>query len=451
MKIIVVGCGKIGSTIIASLTAEGHDVTAVDNNPEVIKKINNVYDVMGVCGNGADCDILEEAGVKNCELLVATSGSDELNMLSCFIAKRMGAKKTAARIRNPEYNDKSLGFMRQQLDLSLAINPEKQAANEIFNILRLPAAAKVETFSRAFEMVELKVKEDSPLCENSLMDIRKKYKHNFLVCAVGRGQDVIIPDGNFVIKSGDRLGITATSSEISKLLKATGLAKKQARDVIIVGASKTAYYLSKMLLSVGISVTIIEKDKNRCKKICALLPDATVINGDGAQKELLLESGLNTCDAFISLTGMDEENILISYFASTKNVPSVVTKVNREEFLQTANKIGLDCVISPRSVISDVMVRYARALHNSMDSNVETLYKLMDGKIEALEFLVQNDFSEIGKPLKDIKLKSNIIVTGIIRGRKVIIPTGDDQILAKDRVVVIAAGRRINNISEIVK
>ena len=451
MKIIIVGCGKIGTTIISSLVNEGHDVVAIDENPSVIAEISDIYDVMCVCGNGADCDTLTEAQVESAELFVAVAGSDELNMLSCFLAKRMGAGHTIARIRNPNYNDKELGFMRQQLDLTVSINPELLAAQELFNILQLPSAVNIETFSnRNFEMVEIILKDDSPLNGETLAELRKKYQAKFLITTVGRGDDVFIPDGSFELKGGDRVGLSASRNEVEKLLRLIGERKKRARNIIILGASRTAYYLAKLLLNAGNSVKIIDKDPERCELFGKLLPNAVIILGDGADQDILLEEGLASTDAFVSLTGMDEENILISFFAKSLNVPTVISKVNRNELATMAEKLGLDCIISPKRIISDVLSRYARALENSLGSNVETLYKIMDGKAEALEFNVQSDFKYLNIPLKDMRLKPNILIAGILRSRKALIPSGDDMILPSDRVVVIAGGHRLNDLSDII-
>lgn len=454
LKIVIVGGGKIGTAIIESLVREGHDLTVVDNNQEVISEIGNLYDVMCVCGNAADYDTLAEAQVASAEMVVAVTSSDELNMLTCFLAKRMGAKNTVARIRNPEFNDSNLSFMKQQLDISLSINPELLVAQEFFNILRLPGAVNIETFSRRnFEMVELNLKPDSPLDGMRLMDLRKKYKVNFLVGIVRRGDEIFIPDGNFVLKGGDHIGLTATFSQVQKLLKVLGIARKQSKSVMVLGASTTSYYLAKMLLAAGSEVTIIEKDREKCNRFAELLPGAVIINGDGAHQDLLLEEGIASTDAFVTLTGMDEENILISFFASSQNVPRVVTKVNRPELATMSEKLGLDSVISPKRTVSGVITRYARALHNSLGSNVETLYKLMDGRVEALEFNVQPDFKMQRVPLKEMKLKKDILIAGIIRKRKAFIPSGDDEILAGDKIIVIAKATDdiMNDLSDILR
>jgi len=455
MKIIVAGCGKIGSTLLASLTAEGHDVVAIDSTPSVITEVTNIHDVMGVCGNSADCDTLSSAGIEGAELFIACTNSDDLNMLSCFIAKKMGAAHTIARIRNPEYNDQSLSFMKRELELSMAINPELLAAEELFDILNLPSVAKIETFARrSFEMVELHLKENSVLDGLMLKELREKYKTRVLICVVQRDDEVYIPDGNFVLRSGDRIGLTSSPVEIEKFLRTIGLLQKQARNVMILGGGRTSYYLAKMLLESPShksgTVKIIERDETVCNELSDALPCAVIIHGDGAQQELLLEEGLPGQDAFVSLTGMDEQNILLSIFASLQNVPKVITKINRSEMSTLAEKLRLDTLVSPKKIISDVLVQYARALENSRGSNVETLYKLMDGQVEAIEFNATHHPLITDIPLRDLTLKDNILIAGIIRGRRTIVPGGDDSIMAGDKVIVLAAKHRLQDLSDII-
>lgn len=452
MKIIINGCGKIGKTILESLVAEGHDVVAIDNNRLVVSSISDIYDVMGVCGNGADNDILAQAGVSSAELFVSVTGSDELNMLACFMAKRMGAKHTIARIRNPEYNDDGLSFMREQLDISLIINPELMAAHELFNILKLPSAAKIETFSaRNFEMIELKLKSDSVLDGVKISDLRSNFKSEFLVCAVQRGEDAYIPDGNFVLKSGDKIAVTAKPAQIIKLLREMGIQQNPAKKVMILGAGRTAYYLAKKLSQINNSVTVIEKEKSVCEDFCEALPKVLVVNGDGSDREILNEEGLRDMDAFVSLTGMDEQNILISSYASSQDVPKVIAKINREELMPLAENLGLDTFISPKKLISDVLLKYARALENSQDSSMETLYKVMDDKVEVLEFLVKEKRDFTGITFRELTLKPNILIAGIVRNKKTIIPSGEDMMLPGDKVIVLAAKQRINDLSDIVR
>ena len=452
MKIIIVGCGKIGVAAIESLAGEGHNVIAIDNRLEVIEEIRDVYDVICICSNGADFNTLNEAGISDTDMFIAVTGSDELNMLSCIIAKKMGAKHTVARVRNPEYNDKSLGFIKQQIELSLILNPEYLVAQEIFNILKFPAAVNVETFSRRnFEMAELLLRDNSPIVGMNLIELRKKFQANYLICVVQRGEEVFIPDGNFVLGSGDRIGITADPSEIQKLLKMLGILQKSVRDVMILGGGRIAYYLAKMLLASGNSVKIIDKDRGRCELLSDILPHARVICGDGTDRELLLEEGLLSSDSFVALTGMDEENILVSILASTKQVKKVIAKVNGSELSDMAEKLGLDCVVTPKHIVSGIISRYARALANSQGSNVETLYKLMDAKVEAAEFNVAADFQYKEIPIRELKIRKDILIAGIIRKRKAIIPSGDDVIMSGDKVIVIAAKTVLNDLSDIMR
>lgn len=450
MKIIVAGCGKIGERIIASLVEENHEILVIDKNPAIVEEITNIYDVMGICGNSADSDIAIEAGAGECDLYIAVTDSDELNMLSCFVAKRLGAENTIARIRTPEYNDNSLVFMKDNLEISMPINPERLAAHELFNILKFPHALKVETFvRRTIELTEVRVPDGSVLDGMKLVDLRSKFKAQVLVCCVQRGEEAFIPDGNFVIRAGDRIGVTAPHGEMQKFFRATGFLQKQAKNVIILGGSRIAYYLAQMLISIGVSVKIIDKDEKICEELGTALPKAVVIYGDGSEQELLLEEDIKDSDAFISLTGSDETNILVSMFAMMNGVKKVIAKVDRDEIAPMAARLGLDCIISPKRMVSDVVVRYARALQNSRGSNVETLYKLMDGKAEALEFNVRKDAPILNKPLKDLKLKKNILIIGISRGGELITPSGLTEIHEGDRVVIITTTQGYGDIAEI--
>ena len=362
MKIIIVGCGKIGKNLVSRLVAEGHDVAVVDKDPSVIEDATNSFDVIGLCGIGTDCEVLAEAGAGKADLVISVTGSDELNMLSCFIARTLGAKNTVARIRDREYNDKSLSFMAQQLQLSMAINPEMYAAHTIANILKFPSAVNIDTFdSNKFEIVEMILGENSPLAGMTMIDLRRRSPGKFLICAVMRQNEIIIPDGRFVLEDGDRIALTAAPNETGKLLRSFDLITRKTKSAMILGASRIAYYLSLALIAAGTKVTVIDKDRARCEEFAETLPEVTVICGDGADQDMLVEEGIAQTDAFISLTGYDEDNILISYFASSQKVPKVIAKVNRPEFHPIAGKLGIDTIISPITTVSDEMVRYARA------------------------------------------------------------------------------------------
>ncbi len=453
MKVIVVGCGKIGKTIVESMVDERHDVVAIDNDPQVIETITNTYDVMAVCGNATSREMLQQANVAKTDLFIAVTESDEVNMLSCFLARRMGAKYTVARIRETSYNDDGLQFLSKELELSMALNPELLAAETLFDILKLPSAVNVDNFAgKKIQMLEIVVKENSPLNNVSLQDLRKKSSVQFVACAVGRGDDVYTPTGTFILKKDDKVAFMVKRTDTHKFLKSVGLGQKQSRDVIILGGSVVACYLAKMLVANGFYAKIIEKNEEPCQRIAEILPsNATVICGDGMSQDLLWEEGIKATDAFVALTGKDEENILISFYAMSEHVPKVITKVSHNETSSLAEKLGIDTIVSPRKIVANVLTRYARALNNSLESKVETMYSLMDGKAEALEFQVLADCSFNNIPFKELQLKSNFIIAGIIRGKETIIPAGNDFITAGDRVIVVATDTRLHDLSEIAR
>ncbi len=450
MRILIAGCGKIGAALTRLLTGEGHEITVMDTVPRCVDELVNTYDVQGVYGNAADSDALREAKAELMDVFIAVTASDELNMLACLFARRMGAGHTIARIRNTDYNDDSLSFIKQELHLSMSLNPDNLAAQQLFNILKLPSAVQIETF-RNIEMVQLKIKAGSVLDNATLLELRKRISTPFLVCTVERGSAVFIPDGHFTLLAGDTVGIVASPTDIPKLLKKFDLMSKQARNIMILGGSRAAYYLARKLSFIGNTVKVIDKDETRCREMATLLPSLSVIHGDGTHQELLFEEGIRSMDAFIALTGTDEENILLSVFAQSIAVPTVITKVNSDELARIAVKLGLDHVISPKRAVADVVSGYVRALHNSAGSKIETLYRLADEKAEALEFLVDADFRGAGIPLKDIHFKSNTLIAGIVRDRRTIIPSGADCIKAGDRVIVVTAGHTCKALTDIFK
>ncbi len=453
MKIIIVGGGKVGKTIIESMLKEKHEVILVDNDPAVVGNVTNLYDVMGICANGTEYEKLLEAGADKADLFIAVTGSDELNMLSCFAAKKIGARHTVARVRNSEYNTASWGFMKQQLEISMAVNPEKLAAEAIYDIFKLPSATKVESFTaRSFEMIEIIVKKGSAIDGMTLVDLRKKFSEKFLVCVVQRENDVIIPNGTFKVLNGDKIGVMVTNDDAHSILKKFGYPAKEAKNIMLIGASKTALYLADMLIKGRSSVKIIEKDPDVCDAVCERLSSkASVVCGDGMSCEILLEEGVDGLDALVALTDRDEENILISFYALSKKVQKVIAKVNRNELSSISENLGLETTFSPKNIVADILVRYARAIGNSIGSKVETLYSLFGGNAEALEFNVEQDFEFAGVPLKKLETKQGILVAGITRGNEALIPGGDDCILSGDKVIVVAKGERLCNLSDILK
>lgn len=453
MKIIIVGGGKVGKTIIESMLKEKHEVILVDNDPAVVGNVTNLYDVMGICANGTEYEKLLEAGADKADLFIAVTGSDELNMLSCFAAKKIGARHTVARVRNSEYNTASWGFMKQQLEISMAVNPEKLAAEAIYDILKLPSATKVESFTaRSFEMIEIIVKKGSAIDGMTLVDLRKKFSEKFLVCVVQRENDVFIPNGTFKVLSGDKIGVMVTNDDAHSILKKFGYPAKEAKNIMLIGASKTALYLADMLIKGRSSVKIIEKDSEVCDIVCERLSSkASVVCGDGMSREILLEEGVDGLDALVALTDRDEENILISFYALSKQVQKVIAKVNRNELSSISENLGLETTFSPKNIVADILVRYARAIGNSIGSKVETLYSLFGGNAEALEFNVEQDFEFAGVPIKKLETKPGILIAGITRGNEALIPGGDDCILSGDKVIVVAKGERLCNLSDILK
>lgn len=453
MKIIIVGGGKVGKTIIESMLKEKHEVILVDNDPVVVGNVTNLYDVMGICANGTEYEKLLEAGADKADLFIAVTGSDELNMLSCFAAKKIGARHTVARVRNSEYNTASWGFMKQQLEISMAVNPEKLAAEAIYDILKLPSATKVESFTaRSFEMIEIIVKKGSAIDGMTLVDLRKKFSEKFLVCVVQRENDVFIPNGTFKVLSGDKIGVMVTNDDAHSILKKFGYPAKEAKNIMLIGASKTALYLADMLIKGRSSVKIIEKDPEVCDIVCERLSSkASVVCGDGMSREILLEEGVDGLDALVALTDRDEENILISFYALSKQVQKVIAKVNRNELSSISENLGLETTFSPKNIVADILVRYARAIGNSIGSKVETLYSLFGGNAEALEFNVEQDFEFAGVPIKKLETKPGILIAGITRGDEALIPGGDDCILSRDKVIVVAKGERLCNLSDILK
>ena len=450
MNIVIVGDGKVGATLVEHLSMEGHDVVVIDRNQKIVEQLVNSYDVMGICGNGANCEIQLEAGVDNSDLFIAVTSSDELNILSCLMAKKAGASHTIARVRDPDYLNQ-LPFFKDALGLSMVVNPEYDAANEIAKVLRFPNAINIETFYRGLvDLVEIKIDEANPLCNMQLIDIFNKFGIKILVCAVQRKNDVLIPRGDFVFQSGDRIHITAPRGVLVEFMKKLKIYKHRTKDIMIIGGGKMGYYLAHQLCETGgYNVKIIEIDEKRCEKLCELLPDADIIHGDGTDRSILLEQGLENQDAFITLTTIDEENIIASMYASSLGVSKTVAKVNRVSY-EVLESIGIDSAISSKSIAANRIIGYARALENSgEESSVHTLYKLVGGQVEALEFKIETGFSDIGIPLRDLRLKKDTLTACIIRNHKVIYPGGNDCIELNDRVIIVTKSNHISSINEI--
>ena len=406
MKIVIIGNGKIGSNLAALLVQEGHDITVVDCDETHLRKSQNTLDVMCIEGNGATAETQLEAGANKATLLIAATPYDEVNVLCCLIGKRLGTKKTISRVRMPEYYQQ-MHLIREDLGLSMVINPELSTADEIMRVLVFPSAAKVEVFGKGkLELVEYRLP-DFPWLENiTLVELYKKIKTKFLICAVQRDEKVFIPSGDFALQEGDRIHVAASHRNIERFFRASGFMKDKVRTVMIVGGGRVGYYLSKQLLAVGMKVKLIEKDRERCEKLSDLLPKAIVICGDGTDQDLLIEEGVLEVDGFVALTGIDEENMIISLFAKDSTNAKVVTKVSRENYIDLSSELGLDCVVSPKSLTMGNVLSYVRSLESTAGSEIESLYHLVGDQVEAIEFRVKERIPDlVGVPLKDVQLK----------------------------------------------
>lgn len=446
MKIIIVGGGKVGATLAEHLAREEHDVTIIDRRAEALRQASERLDVMTVEGNGATLAVQMDAGVDTADLLIAVTSTDELNLLACLIAKKAGARHTIARVRNPEYS-LDLNFVKEELGLSLTVNPEFSTAVEIARLLRFPSAIKVDTFAKGrVELLQIRI--PKALEGLKLKDIGR-FKARVLICAVERGDTVYIPDGRFQLRSGDRISFAASAADSAAFLRQIGFVSTPVRSVMLVGGGRIAFYLASQLMSMGMAVTIIESNAERCEELSELLPHATIIHGDGTNQQLLLEEGLSHMDAFASLTGVDEENILISLYAAGQSKAKTVTKLNRTAFEQVIGKMDLGSVFYPRYIAAENIVRYVRAMQNSYGSNVEALYQIMGNQAEALEFRVSHNSRVCGIPLGELHLRKNLLVASINRQGRILIPKGDDTIEPGDTVVVVTTIRGLGDLNDI--
>mgnify|MGYP000652341549 FL=1 len=449
MKIIIVGCGKVGTTLAEQLNRENHDITLIDCDSEALQSISDSTDVMSVTGNGAVYQVQMEAGIKEADLLIATTNSDELNMLCCLIAKKAGNCHTIARIRNPEYSAE-INYIREELNLSLAINPELAAAREIARLLRFPNAIKIELFAKGrIELLKFLIPKDSILDRMKVMDVVSRLKSNVLICAVERGDDVVIPDGNFEMRGGDKISFIAPHADCADFFRKAGIENNTVNSAMFVGGGKLTVYLAKALADTKIKIKIIEQDEEQCRILSELLPHAMIIHGDGSDQKLLLEEGIRQTEAFASLTGFDEENILLSLYAASQSRAKLITKVNKIAFENVINALNLGSVIYPKMLTADIILQYVRAMQNSMGSNIETLYKIVADKAEALEFRVRGDSPVLGIPLEKLRTRNNLLVACINRNGRIIMPRGKDTLEAGDTVIIVTTHTGLNDLKDI--
>ena len=450
MKIVVIGTGKVGSVLIEQLTQEGHQIVAIDRNEKKLMDLQNSFDVLCLAGNAADRKVLLEAGVGTADLVIAATNSDEVNMLCCLLAKKLGTSHTIARVRKHELADE-IDMFAEDMGLSMTINPELYAAQEIFSVLRFPGLMSVESFGHGlFQMVEFRLSEEGPATSMTLNELSRKYNSKALVCAIRRDGNTVIPDGNATLRAGDFISFAAEPKETEHFLKLCGIKSRMPKHVIIIGAGMIAYYLIRMMREVGMKPVVIENNQANAETLNQAIPKVLIINADGTDRDILGEEGLDSADAFIALTGTDEINMLMGMYAFREGVPKVVTKVSKSSMLDLIDMDRVGSVVCPRDIVASRIISYVRAKENAGGSDVETLYRIAQGTAEALEFVVHEEHGSItGTPLKDLKTRDGVIICAILRKGAVIIPRGDDTIEQGDHVVIATTIKQLSDLSMI--
>ena len=448
MKIIIAGAGRVGCVVAESLEAEGHDITLIDRDAETIEHVSNELDVICCVGSATNPDTLREAGAESADVLMAVTESDEVNMICALAARRLGAKYIVARIRDPEYLAQT-EFLREAIGLSVIVNPEYECAKEISRILRFPSAVRVETFSKgSVEIIDYRVPEGSPLHGLTLHEVARNFGTKVLVTVVERGAEASIPHGDFTLRSGDKLSLLGQGNEIQRFFSAVGGKRRRIKNVMIMGGSRTSVYLADLLDQSGISVTVLDRSRERCNELCDLIPHARVVCGDATRDEVLLEEGVRSADAFVALTGDDGDNIVTAMYAKRCGVPKTVVKVNMRHFSGMLDGEN-DSMIAPKEIVAQQITGYIRAISNSADSgSIETMHKLAGGQIEALEFLVGEGARCVGVPLCNLKLRRGVLISAIIRGNKTLIPNGLSTIEKGDHTVVVAPAGMLKSIND---
>lgn len=451
MKIVIVGCGNVGTALVEQLSGEGHNITVVDEKEALVQGITNTYDIMGIVGNGAVYSVQLEAGVGEADLLIAVTGQDELNLLCCLIARKAGGCHTVARVSNPVYY-KEIAFIKEELGLSLVINPQYAVAMEIARLLKFPSALEIDTFAKGrVELVKYRIPEDSVLSDMQLKDVSSRFKSDVLICVAERGEEVHIPDGNFALKAGDDITIVASSAKIAAFFRKLGVATTRAKDAMLIGGGGTSYYLATLLLDMGVKVKIVDKSRARCEELCELVPNAMVICGDGTERELLLEEGLAKAESVVSMMNFDEENIMLSLFAKSISKAKVITRVHRIAYDEIIDNLNLGSIVYPKNITAENIVKFVRAMQNSMGSNIESLYKLNDNRVEALEFVIREDCPLVGIPLQELRLKKNILVCSINHKGSISTPGGQSVIRVGDTVVIVTTTTGFHDIRDILE
>ncbi|MBQ1340429.1 MAG: Trk system potassium transporter TrkA [Ruminococcus sp.] len=450
MDIIIVGCGKVGIAL-AEVLSEEHNVTVIDKNETLIRAAINDFDIIGLVGNCLQTSVLEEANVDKANLFIAVTASDEVNILSCLIAKRMKARHCIARVRSPEF-EKQLVFMREELGISMMVNPDYNAANEIAKVLRYPEAINIESFAKGrVDLAEIRITSGSILDGVALSQLSRRLRLDVLICAVLRDDELIIPNGNFVLRAGDKIHMTASHSAMVKFFRSISAAyrEKRVKSAVLIGGGRVAYHLAQQLIEMGVKVKIIEIDEKRCLELSERLNKVNISCADGTDHDILEEERVYDADAVVTLTGIDEENILLSLLAKKNGVEKVVTKVSRMSLIQLSDTLSLDSIISPKSITVNQILQYVRAKQNSLGNSVTTLYRLVNDRLEAIEFVIRDSKDYVDVPLKKLKIRSGILIASIVRGNELIIPKGDDCLKVNDSVVVITTNKGFHDLSNI--
>lgn len=451
MKIVIIGLGTIGKTILKNLSRKGHSITIIDEDKNKIEGLIEKYDISGIVGNGACLDIQREAGVRGADLAIALTNSDELNVFACLVAKKNGVKNTIARVRNPDYR-KQIMEMKDELGISMIVNPEQDTAAEIFNLINLPSIAQVEHFAKGrVLLVEIVAEKGCALIGETLITLGKKLNTKVLICAIQRGQNVIIPTGNFVIEEGDRIHLTSDAKSLRDFLAEVNLVKSPLKNIMIVGGSRIAYYLANELSKKKYKIKLIESNLAVAEELASELPRVTVIHGNGTQHELLIEEGIEAMDAFVALTDIDEENMVVTMFANKMKVKKTITQIKSDDLVGMLDELGIENTVSPQNIVANRIISYIRALANTRGSNVLTLYRLVNDQVEALEFYAKKPEPIYDKPLKELKIKANCLVACIIRENEVIIPNGNDSIKLGDNVIVVTTHKNFDDLTDILE
>ena len=448
MKIVIVGLGTIGKTILQTLSKD-HTITIIDEDKDKVESIIERYDVFGVVGNGACIDILNEAGIKGADLAIFLTNSDELNVFACLVAKRGGVKNTIARVRNPDYT-KQIRDMKDELAISMIINPEKETAKEIFNLINLPSVAQIEHFVKGKAiLVEVVAERGCKLLGETLFSLGRKLKTRVLVCAVQRGDEVFIPSGAFMFAEGDKVYFTANASSLKDFLAEINLEKSPFKNIMIIGDGKIPYYLAKELSDNKYNIKLVANNKKTAEALAEELPRATILWGNGTQHDLLIEEGIEAMDAFVALTDIDEENMIVSMFANKKGVKKTITQIKSDELYDMLGELGIENNVSPKNVVADRIIGYVRAMANKRGSNIVTVYRLVQGQVEALEFAAKKKEKYFDTPLKELKTKENCLIACISREGEVIIPDGNTTIQLGDSVIVVTTHKNFDDLYDV--